>query len=93
MASIEHSTTFRWTGTHVSGSTAAAVVRYHGPTNTRGSRWIATVKRGGGEVWRASVPFQEGPLAAAVAAVGKFGATWSPVSCHSIDPDTYCVGF
>ena len=92
MASTE-SPQFHWTGSHVSGSTASAVVRYHGPTNSRGSRWIATIKRGGGEVWRASLPFSDGPIAAAVAAADKFGATWQPVSCHSIDPDTYCIGF
>jgi hypothetical protein len=85
--------TFHWTGSHVSGSRACAVVKYHGPTNTRGSRWIATIKRGGGEIWRASVSFQDGPITAAVAAAGKFGANWEPVSCHSIDPDTYAIGF
>ena len=82
-----------WTGTHVTGSTACAVVRYHGPTNTRGSRWIATIKRGGDETWRASVPFQDGPVVAAIAATAKFGVAWSPVDCHSIDSDTYCIGF
>ena len=87
------SLSFHWTGTHVSGSTACAVVKYHGPTNNRGSRWIATIKRGRGEVWRASVPFQEGPITAAVAAAAKFGTNWEPVSCHSIDQDTYAVGF
>lgn len=84
---------FNWTGSHVSGSTACAVVKYHGPTNSRGSRWIATIRRGGGENWRASVPFQDGPLVAAVAAAAKFGANWTPISCHSIDSDTYAVGF
>jgi len=82
-----------WTGTHVSGSTACAVVRYHGPTNSRGSRWIATIKRGGDEIWRASVPFQDGPVVAAIAAAAKFGADWTPVDCHSIDSDTYAIGF
>jgi hypothetical protein len=82
-----------WTGTHVSGSTACAVVRYHGATDIRGSRWFATIKRGGDEIWRASVPFEDGPMAAAVAAAAKFGAVWVPVDCHSIDSDTYCVGF
>jgi hypothetical protein len=85
--------TITWTGTHVSGSTACAVVKYRGPTNTRGSLWIATIKRGGDEIWRASVPFQDGPLSAALAAAAKFGADWSPVDCHSIDADTYCIGF
>lgn len=83
-----------WTGTHVQGSTACAVVKYHGPTNTRGSRWIATIRRGGGETWRASVPFSDGPIAAAVkAAHACSGCDWEPISCNSIDVDTYCVGF
>ena len=82
-----------WTGSHVQGSTICAVVKYHGPTNTRGSRWIATIKRGGGEVWRASSPFEDGPLVAATNAAAKFGATWKPVDCHSIDSDTYAIGF
>ena len=83
-----------WTGTHVRGSTACAVVKFHGPTDTRGSRWQATIKRGGGEIYRASVPFEEGPIEAAKAAAGRFGATdWQPVTCHHIDPDTYCIGF
>lgn len=85
--------TILWTGNHVSGSTACAVVRYHAPTDTKGSRWFATIKRGGDEVWRASVPFQDGPLVAAMAAAAKFGADWTPVDCHSIDSDTYCIGF
>lgn len=82
-----------WTGTHVSGATACAVVRYAGPTNTRGSRWIATIRRDRETVWRAFVPFADGPLAAAVAAAAKGGTDWQPVSCHSIDADTYAVGF
>ena len=82
-----------WTGTHVSGSSACAVVRYAGPTNTRGSRWIATITRGVDCKWRASVSFADGPLVAAVAAARKAGADWEPVSCHSIDADTYAVGF
>jgi hypothetical protein len=32
-------------------------------------------------------------MAAAVAAAAKFGAKWKPVSCHSIDADTYAIGF
>jgi len=84
---------FRWTGAYVSGSTACAVVKYHGPTNSRGSRWIASIRRDRETVWRGSAPFQDGPIAAALAACAKGGADWQPVSCHSIDADTYCVGF
>ena len=82
-----------WNGHGVRGSTACAVVRYHGATDTRGSRWLATIKRGGGEVYRASVPFEDGPVTAAIAAAAKFGADWTPVDCHSIDSDTYAIGF
>ena len=84
---------FTWTGAFVSGSTACAVVKYHGPTNTKGSRWIATIKRGGDETFRASASFLDGPLVAAIAATRKFGANWTPISCHNIDSDTYCIGF
>jgi hypothetical protein len=85
--------TLTWTGTGVRESTACAVVRYHGATNTRGSRWIATIKRGADVTWRASLPYQDGPIAAAIAAAAKGGADWLPVDCHSIDADTYAVGF
>ena len=84
---------FSWTGTNVSGSTACAVVKYCGPTNTRGSRWIASIRRDRETVWRGSVPFQDGPISAALTACAKAGVDWAPVSCHSIDADTYCVGF
>jgi len=84
---------FNWTGTHVSGSTACAIVKYHGPTNSRGSRWIATITRGADCKWRASVTFADGPIAAAMAAAAKGGVDWKPASCHSIDPDTYAIGF
>ena len=84
---------FSWTGTHVSGSTACAVVKYCGPTNTRGSRWIASIRRDRETVWRGSVPFQDGPISAALTACVKAGVEWQAVTCHSIDADTYCVGF
>ena len=84
---------FQWTGSHVSGSRACAVVKYHGPTNTRGSRWIATVKRDCETVWRASATFDEGPITAALRAANKAGYSWEAITCHNIDSDTYCVGF
>lgn len=82
-----------WTGTHVSGSTACAVVRYSGPTDKRGSRWFATITRDSETKWRASVSFADGPLAAAEAAAAKGGIDWVAATCHTIDPDTYVVGF
>ena len=84
---------FNWNGCYVSGSTACAVVKYHGPTNSRGSRWAATITRGADCKWRASVTFADGPIAAAMAAAAKGGVDWQPTSCHSIDPDTYAIGF
>ena len=85
--------TFQWTGTYVSGSCACAVVRYAGPTNTRGSRWFASLKRDSQTVWRGSATFEEGPITAALRAADKGGVEWSCLTCHSIDPDTYCIGF
>lgn len=86
-------TTFHWTGSHVSGSRACAVVRYAGATDTRGSRWLATIKRDSDNTWRASATYQEGPITAALRAASKAGVEWQAVTCHSIDSDTYCVGF
>lgn len=80
---------FRWTGSYVLGSTACAVVRYSGASR----RWTASIRRDRETVWRASVPFEEGPIAAALTACIKAGVDWAPVSCHSIDADTYAVGF
>jgi len=59
-----------------------AVVRYCGPTNCRGSRWIATIKRGSEpqHQFRVSVPYEQGPDAAAAAVISKaaryFGIKW-----------------
>ncbi len=86
-------TTFQWTGTHVSGSRACAVVRYSGPTDKRGSRWLATVKRDRQTTWRGSATFAEGPITAALRAASKAGVDWQALTCHSIDADTYAVGF
>ena len=73
------------------------VVKYHGPTDTKGSRWIATIRRGSQrqDVYRASVSFNEGPDAAAQDAVDKFNqkmeSDWIVLSFpQSIDGgDTY----
>lgn len=57
-------------------------VTYVPPTDTRGSRWRATLARGAGAVnrFRVSVPYADGPDAAARAVVGRFnetrGADW-----------------
>jgi len=49
-------------------------VEFRGPTNTRGSQWVAVIRRGRNrsDCYRAAVPFADGPDAAARAAVEKF---------------------
>jgi hypothetical protein len=57
-------------------------VRYIPPTDTKGSRWAATISRGAGAVnrYRATVPYANGPDAAAQAVVSRFneimGSDW-----------------
>ena len=48
-------------------------VEYRGPTETRGSQWVAVIRRGRkrSDCYRAAVPFADGPDAAARAAVDK----------------------
>jgi hypothetical protein len=80
-----------WTGTHVHGSNAAIVVRYRGPTDHRGARYLATCVRGRDETWRASATFQDGPLAAARALIASQGLNWELGTVGTIDGDTYVV--
>jgi hypothetical protein len=51
-----------------------AVVEYCGATDTRGSVWRATIRRGNtaADKFRATVPFEDGPDAAARAVVERF---------------------
>jgi hypothetical protein len=79
---------FRWEGSYVSGSTACAVVKYGSDR-----KWRATITRDSETKWRGAVPFEDGPIAAAIKACATAGVDWQPVSCHSIDSDTYVVGF
>ena len=55
-------------------------VEYRGPTDTRGSQWVAVIRRGRkrSDCYRAAVPFQDGPDAAAQAAVDRFNAELIP---------------
>lgn len=86
--------TFEWSGSHVNGSRACAVVKYSAPNNRgRGSRWFATIKRDSQNTWKGSATFEEGPIVAALKAISTAGVDWQPTTCHSIDSDTYCVGF
>ena len=51
-------------------------VEYRGPTNSRGSVWAAVIRRGRdrSDCYRATVPFADGPDAAAWAAVDRINA-------------------
>lgn len=56
---------YLWTGTHLSGASPVVIVKYHGPTNYRGSRWIATCQRdANSKPLRAEASFSDGPIAA-----------------------------
>lgn len=52
----------------------SCVVEYCGATNTRGSVWRATITRGSAPAdrFRVSVPYADGPDAAAAAVVDRF---------------------
>jgi len=55
-------------------------VEYRGPTDTKGAVWSAVIKRGRdrADQYRITVPFVEGPDAAARAAVDRFNAELIP---------------
>ena len=52
-------------------------VEYRGPTETRGSRWFAVIRRGRhrSDCYRASCPFDKGAMKAARLAVERFNET------------------
>lgn len=81
-----------WNGHEISNSRPAVVVRYSGPTNTRGSRWLATLKRGAETTLRGSATFEDGPVAAWNALRFKHGLhEWVVASVGRIDSDTYVI--
>jgi hypothetical protein len=87
----------RWTGTGVYPAPYGALVRYLGPTDHKGSRWVATISRDG-EHTRAYVPYTDGPIAAAIAAETKYAASINvaprkPTTVIHLTPDCYAVGF
>ena len=55
-------------------------VEYRGPTDTKGAVWAAVIRRGRDrcDVYRATVPFKDGPTAAARAAVARFNTELIP---------------
>ena len=77
----------------MSPSGIAVIVKYKGATDTKGSQWIATLKRDGRNL-RASVPFADGPIAAVNRL--RFSnmeilAGFTIADIGSVDPDTYAV--
>jgi hypothetical protein len=62
-----------------------AVVKYCGPANTRGSQWIATIRRGQtrADVVRVAVPYSDGPDAAAAAVVDSFNDRMANDDAHA----------
>ena len=84
---------YAWTGHYLSPCGIAVAVKYYGPTNTRGSRWVATLRRSDVNL-RAAVPFDDGPIAAINALRHKHADLIGGHIIHSvgaIDPDTYAV--
>jgi len=83
----------RWTGSHIEGSSPAIVVKYHGPTDRRGSLWRATLKRDSNTRWIGTASFREGPIAAARNLLAKRVelTDWIVSGCYTIDGDTYAV--
>lgn len=77
-------------------------VTYKPPTNTRGSQWVAVIKRGttAADRFRVAVPYADGPDAAARAVVERFndviGADWrvigAALSLDGGDSYAYPVG-
>jgi hypothetical protein len=81
-----------WTGTHISPCLCAAVVKYLSPTNSKGSRWKASIKRDSETTWTATVPFNDGPVAAFNALRFKHGLhEWTVGTIASLDADTYVI--
>ena len=75
-----------WNGHYLEAAKPCALVRYAGATDTKGSRWLATLRRGADSVFRASVDYESGPLEAAAKACEKAGCShWKPCASASLD--------
>ena len=83
----------RWTGSHIQESRPAIIVKYHGPTDRRGSYWRATCKRDSGTRWIGTASFREGPIAAARNLLSKRVelSDWIVAGCYTVEPDVYAV--
>lgn len=55
---------YLWNGYSITGSMPTVTVKYHGPTNTRGSKWKATLKRDSSTTLSATATFEDGPIGA-----------------------------
>jgi hypothetical protein len=89
---------YEWTGTHVRGANAACMVKFQPPTDHKPPRWVATLRRGirPDQIFRATVPYSDGPLVAAKAVAIKADLPhWEPGSVSVTDGcgDLYCVSF
>jgi hypothetical protein len=86
---------FTWNGHSLSPSFGLAVtVKYQGATNTRCSRWVASVKHDRHTTWRASVTYDDGPLAAFNALRRKHVSAlgdWTVAAVGSLDTETYVL--
>ena len=81
-----------WTGSYVRNSRPAITVKYHGPTDRRGSLWRATLKRDN-ERWIGTASFNEGPIAAVRNLLSKRVELddWVVSGCYTLGPDTYAI--
>jgi hypothetical protein len=89
---------YEWTGRYLLGARIACVIRFRPPTDRRPPQWAATLRRGArpDQIFRATVPYSDGPLAAAIAVATKAGCShWKPEHVLSTGKgdDEYCVSF
>jgi hypothetical protein len=84
---------YLWDGHGMRGSLPVVTVKYLGATDTRGSRWKATLKRDS-QTYTAMATFEDGPVAAFNALrrkhVDELGG-WIVGAIGTIDPDTYAI--
>lgn len=83
----------RWNGRSLRGVRQCFNVEYAGATNTRPSRWIAKVSDNNGARRSAAVPFDDGPVAAAMKLLAELELDWKPTHISQVSPTTYVVTF
>ena len=75
---------------------SSIIVKYHGPTNHRGSRWSAKTARWADKVitgYDYSIGIAENVRAAAQAYIDKYALKVEIVSITEIDEKSYAVAF